>query len=608
MLLRSQQLLHRSRNLLQISCSWRPLLRYSVAPDRKAPRRQAGSRVRRGGPAGGRGRGSGARRAPCARPPLPAPPRPSTSHAGRPSALARARAALAPSADHWASRAATRSAPASTLSSAGPPRTAARRRDGACTSTACPGRGRRRRCWTRSSAPAASSPSAATSAKNSKAAKNSTSPVRPFRFVEINALRLPTPKHVYCRLLEAMWGERASPAAAHDLLNARIGAAAAPARRGAAAKCKAKEKGGEAPRKTGATRKKSRNNDGDFDSDEEKSPTLRARRQKKGKGKKSTRKGSRRSSSWTRWTSSSRATRPCSQPLEWPARPHSGLAVSASPTRWIYRTGCCRASPRGSAARGCRLLPTAQRSSVRSSRRGCGPRAASGPSRRAVCTRRGRSRRWLGTCAGRWSCAGWRQTWPRTRRGRRGGEEGQGEEEGRRRQRRRQRRRVRLLRFRFSFGLLELTVVVSMRHVDAAVRAMFGAAHMQALSAAPLVDVLLLASLALELKASGRAAATVADLHPRVAELFASGGLLPQGSPPPSLGDVAASASRLAAQRILVADAGDARARARVALNFPSPTCSRRCWRRGARRRLSRGCLTFRRRRSLFVLFLFIGF
>ena len=116
-------------------------------------------------------------------------------------------------------------------------------------------------------------------------------------------------------------------------------------------------------------------------------------------------------------------------------------------------------------------------------------------------------------------------------------------------------------------------IVVSMRHVDAAVRAMFGAAHMQALSAAPLIDVLLLASLALELKATGRAAATVADLAPRVAELFASGGLLPQGGenncPPPSLGDVAAAAARLAAQRILVADAGDARARARVAFDVP---------------------------------------
>ena len=104
---------------------------------------------------------------------------------------------------------------------------------------------------------------------------------------------------------------------------------------------------------------------------------------------------------------------------------------------------------------------------------------------------------------------------------------------------------------------------------------MFGAAHMQALSAAPLIDVLLLAALALELKASGRPSATVADLAPRVAELFASGGLLPssssQGScpPGPSLGDVAASASRLAAQRVLVADAGDARARARVAFDVP---------------------------------------
>ena len=121
-------------------------------------------------------------------------------------------------------------------------------------------------------------------------------------------------------------------------------------------------------------------------------------------------------------------------------------------------------------------------------------------------------------------------------------------------------------------------VVVSMRHVDAAVRAMFGAAHMQALSAAPLIDVLLLAALALELRASGRAAATVADLAPRVAELFASGGLLQQqpggegggnATTLPSLGDVAASAARLAAQRVLVADAADARARARVAFDVP---------------------------------------
>ena len=420
-------------------------------------------------------------------------------------------------------------------------------------------------------ASAASSPSAATSAKNSKAAKNSTSPVRPFRFVEINALRLPTPKHVYCRLLEAMWGERASPAAAHDLLNARIGAAAAPARRGAAAKCKAKEKGGEAPRKTGATRKKSRNNDGNFDSDEENEPDSSGSETEEGEGEEIDEEGIATIVLVDEMDLLVTRNQTVLYNLfEWPARPHSGLAVIGVANTMDLPD---RLLPRIASRFGSARLPFAPygpaqlREIVEARLRASGGERAFEPravlyATRKVAAMAGDVRRALELCRMAADVAADEAREERREKkgkGKKGDDDSDDDNDG----------VFDCCGSASPSDSSNITVVVSMRHVDAAVRAMFGAAHMQALSAAPLVDVLLLASLALELKASGRAAATVADLHPRVAELFASGGLLPQGSPPPSLGDVAASASRLAAQRILVADAGDARARARVAFDVP---------------------------------------
>jgi len=505
--------------------------------------------------------------------PLPAPPRPSASHAGRPSALARARAALAPSADHCGlpCRDEERARLDAFIRGAA--------EDGGATSGRClyvygvPGTGKTASVLDAvKRASAASSPSAATSAKNSKTAKNSTSPVRPFRFVEINALRLPTPKHVYCRLLEAMWGERASPAAAHDLLNARIGAAAAPARRGAAAKCKAKEKGGEAPRKTGATRKKSRNNDGDFDSDEENEPDSSGSETEEGEGEEIDEEGIATIVLVDEMDLLVTRNQTVLYNLfEWPARPHSGLAVIGVANTMDLPD---RLLPRIASRFGSARLPFAPygpaqlREIVEARLRASGGERAFEPravlyATRKVAAMAGDVRRALELCRMAADVAADEAREERREKKGKGKKKGDDDSDD------------------DNDGVFDccgsaspsdssnITVVVSMRHVDAAVRAMFGAAHMQALSAAPLVDVLLLASLALELKASGRAAATVADLHPRVAELFASGGLLPQGSPPPSLGDVAASASRLAAQRILVADAGDARARARVAFDVP---------------------------------------
>ncbi|KAK2078532.1 hypothetical protein QBZ16_003372 [Prototheca wickerhamii] len=45
----------------------------------------------------------------------------------------------------------------------------------------------------------------------------------PFRFVEINGLRLPSPQHAYCALLEALTGERLGPASAAAALEAMFG-------------------------------------------------------------------------------------------------------------------------------------------------------------------------------------------------------------------------------------------------------------------------------------------------------------------------------------------------------------------------------------------------
>lgn len=48
-----------------------------------------------------------------------------------------------------------------------------------------------------------------------------------FRFVEINGLRLPSPQHAYCALLEALTGERLGPASAAAALEAMFGGAEA---------------------------------------------------------------------------------------------------------------------------------------------------------------------------------------------------------------------------------------------------------------------------------------------------------------------------------------------------------------------------------------------
>ena len=493
--------------------------------------------------------------------PLPAPPRSSSSSSSPSSALARARAALAPSASHCGlpCRDEERARLDAFIRGAA--------EDGGATSGRClyvygvPGTGK--------TASVLDAVKRATA--SSKTTKNS-SAVRPFRFVEINALRLPTPKHVYCRLLEAMWGERASPAAAHDLLNARIGAAsgAAPARKGAAGAGKGKaKKESDAAKKT--KKKKSRNEEDNFDSDEENgNDSSDSDREEVEDEEENNEEGIATIVLVDEMDLLVTRNQTVLYNLfEWPARPRSGLAVIGVANTMDLPD---RLLPRIASRFGSARLPFAPygpaqlREIVEARLRASGGEQAFEPravmyATRKVAAMAGDVRRALELCRMAADVAADEARDEKKKKKSKGKKKGSGDEDS---------------DDDDEFDCCSnnspsssSNIVVAMRHVDAAVRAMFGAAHMQALSAAPLIDVLLLASLALELKSSGRSAATVADLAPRVAELFASGGLLPQGSPQPSLGDVAASAARLAAQRILVADAGDARARARVAFDVP---------------------------------------
>ncbi|KAK9805893.1 hypothetical protein WJX73_002145 [Symbiochloris irregularis] len=106
---------------------------------------------------------------------------------------------------------------------------------------------------------------------------------------------------------------------------------------------------------------------------------------------------------------------------------------------------------------------------------------------------------------------------------------------------------------------------VRLAHIDAAVRVMFGSAHMRLLRASPLLDKVLLAALLLETKATGRVDAVLTNVARRVEEILT--GRLELSSL--STNDVVACASRLATQRLLLADCPSTRQLMRLSLNVP---------------------------------------
>ena len=312
---------------------------------------------------------------------------------------------------------------------------------------------------------------------------------RAFNFVEINALRLPSPRHVYARLLDALYGERASPAAAHDALNARVGAGKPDPNRCATILLV------------------------------DEMDLLVTRNQAV-----------------------------LYNLFEWPARPASGLAVIGIantmdlPDRLLPRI----ASRFG----GARLpfapyTPTALAAIVTARLEAAGAGPSFDPRAVQYASRR------VGAAAGD------------------------------------VRRALEVCRAAVDDAVDDAASTVTMAHVDAALRALGAAPATRALAAAPPIDVLLLAALAIDLRACGRSASTLACVAPRLADLAAAAGL-----PPPSLGDAAAAAARLGAQRVLVSDGADRRAAARLQFDVPLEDVVTALKARGGRLAFLRG-LTF---------------
>jgi origin recognition complex subunit 1 len=311
---------------------------------------------------------------------------------------------------------------------------------------------------------------------------------RPFRFVEINALRLPSPRHAYTRLHAALHGEAASPAVAHDALNARIGAA------------------------TAASIKPGSPADVATIVLVDELDLLVTRSQQV-----------------------------LYNLFEWPTRARSGLAVIGVantmdlPDRLLPRIASRFAAYRlPFAPYGADALAAivGARLDAARARGAFDPRAVQYAARK-VAAMAGDVRRVLEVCRVAAENAGG------------AGAAAVGDAHA---------------------APLASTAAgpVTMEHVDAAVRALFGAPHVRALASAPAGDLILLAALALEARLSGRAAATLATVAPRAADLAASAGL-----PQPTLGDCAAAAARLGASRVLIADGADRRAAARLQLDVP---------------------------------------
>ena len=326
---------------------------------------------------------------------------------------------------------------------------------------------------------------------------------RPFRFVEVNALRLPSPRHVYTRLVEAMDGVRLTPADAHDVLAARFGGSADGGGGGADAAT------------TGLSAK---------------------------------------AAAAVRAASSAAASsaRPATIVLvdemdllltksqavlynlfEWPTRPGSGLAVIGVANTMDLPD---RLLPRIASRLGGRRLPFAPytapqlRAILETRLAGAGAAAAFDPravlfAARKVAGAAGDVRRALELCRLAADVAA-----------EEGGEAGK--------------------------AAPSSALVVTMAHVDAAARAMHGASHVQLLAGCAPLDLVCLVSLAVEARTHGGAAggAPLAAVVARTRELCGLAGGLAGGDGgaalQPTEGEVDAAAARLCSMGLVIADGG----------------------------------------------------
>jgi origin recognition complex subunit 1 len=105
---------------------------------------------------------------------------------------------------------------------------------------------------------------------------------------------------------------------------------------------------------------------------------------------------------------------------------------------------------------------------------------------------------------------------------------------------------------------------VTIRHVDAAIREMFNTSHMCMLREACRLERLVLASMHLEARFTGRTEATLGDIADRLRQLCAA-----NGERQAPFAAVLECAVGLGAKRIIICDPGFKRLRAKVALNVP---------------------------------------
>ncbi|CAL8469764.1 g9306 [Coccomyxa elongata] len=103
---------------------------------------------------------------------------------------------------------------------------------------------------------------------------------------------------------------------------------------------------------------------------------------------------------------------------------------------------------------------------------------------------------------------------------------------------------------------------VVMGHVDAAIREMFRAVHMRLLGNVCRLEKILLAALVIETRATGRSDAVLRGVATRMQQLCSA-----RGEPEPYCGDVVSAAVRLGAKRLILAGPGAHRLAMRLALN-----------------------------------------
>ncbi|KAK9830101.1 hypothetical protein WJX72_009780 [[Myrmecia] bisecta] len=106
--------------------------------------------------------------------------------------------------------------------------------------------------------------------------------------------------------------------------------------------------------------------------------------------------------------------------------------------------------------------------------------------------------------------------------------------------------------------------LVQMKHIDAAIREMFNATHMQLMVNCCMLEKALLAALLQETRAKGRCDAILEPVNVRLQTMLQNG-----CEPAMCLGDVISAATRLGAKRLVLAESGSKRMRMKLSLNVP---------------------------------------